>query len=60
MEGVDVYVSDQGSGFDLDSVPAGRRGIADSIVGRMRRQGGEATITTEGGGGTEVHLKVDR
>jgi len=59
-EAVDVYVSDQGSGFDPGSVPAGRRGIAESIVGRMRRQGGEATITTEGGGGTEVHLKVDR
>lgn len=57
---VDVYVSDQGNGFDRDSVPQGRQGIAESIVGRMKRQGGEATINSEIGSGTEVHLKVGR
>jgi signal transduction histidine kinase len=57
---VELFVSDQGCGFDPDSVPEGRRGIAESIVGRMRRQGGEAGISTEIGTGTEVHLRVDR
>jgi signal transduction histidine kinase/phage shock protein PspC (stress-responsive transcriptional regulator) len=59
-DSVDVYVTDQGNGFDLAEVPSGRRGISDSIVGRMNRQGGVATVTTEVGSGTEVHLKVDR
>jgi signal transduction histidine kinase len=58
--GVDVYVSDQGSGFDPDLIQDGRRGIAESIVGRMRRQGGEAAITSEAGTGTEVHLRMER
>jgi signal transduction histidine kinase len=59
-DAVDVYVSDQGCGFDREAVPEGRRGIAESIVGRMRRQGGEAVISTETGTGTEVHLRVER
>lgn len=59
-DSVDVYVTDQGSGFDVAAVPAGRQGIAESIVGRMRRQGGEAVVTSEAGSGTEVHLKVER
>ncbi|GBD85858.1 sensor histidine kinase LiaS [bacterium BMS3Abin02] len=57
---IDVYVSDQGIGFDTAVVPDGHRGIAESIVGRMQRQGGEAAIASEVGVGTEVHLKVGR
>ncbi|NOY55201.1 MAG: PspC domain-containing protein [Actinobacteria bacterium] len=57
---IDVYVTDQGTGFDLEAVPDGRRGIAESIIGRMQRQGGEAAIASEKGVGTEVHLKVGR
>ncbi len=56
--GVDVWVRDRGPGFDLDSVPEDRRGIRDSIVGRMRRQGGSADIRSIRGGGTEVHLSL--
>lgn len=55
---VDVYVSDRGVGFDPSAVPEGRRGIAESIVGRMERHGGTATVTSEPGGGTEVHLEM--
>lgn len=55
---VDVYVNDQGVGFDPDTVPADRRGIAESIVGRLERQGGSATVQSEPGEGTEVHLAV--
>ncbi len=55
---VDIYVSDQGVGFDPDSVPQDRRGIADSIVGRLHRQGGSARVQSQPGEGTEVHLAM--
>lgn len=57
---IDVWVSDQGKGFDLASVPRGRHGIVESIMGRMRRHDGEATITSNPGEGTEVHLHLER
>lgn len=59
-ETVDVYISDQGLGFDPEHVPADRRGIAESIIGRMSRQGGSAVLNSEPGEGTEVHLTVRR
>jgi signal transduction histidine kinase len=37
---VTVFVRDRGTGFVLDKVPRHRRGIADSIVGRMDREAG--------------------
>jgi signal transduction histidine kinase len=55
---VDVYVSDQGSGFDPEGVADDRRGITESIIGRMERQGGSAIIDSEPGEGTEVHLSM--
>ncbi len=55
---VDVYVSDQGDGFDMDDIPADRHGVRESIVGRMSRHGGTATIHSEPGEGTEVHLEM--
>ncbi|HEX2057876.1 MAG TPA: PspC domain-containing protein [Actinomycetota bacterium] len=51
-----AYVRDQGRGFDPASVAPDRRGIADSIVGRLRRFGGTATISSAPGEGTEVRL----
>ncbi|WP_394554426.1 PspC domain-containing protein [Agromyces sp. MMS24-JH15] len=55
--GVDVYVRDRGPGFDPLGVPADRLGVRESIVGRMRRAGGSATVRPGvGGQGTEVHL----
>ncbi|HLU52874.1 MAG TPA: PspC domain-containing protein [Acidimicrobiia bacterium] len=53
---VDVWVADQGRGFDLDSVPPDRRGLRDSIRGRMARVGGGAEIDARPGEGTEVHV----
>ena len=55
---VDVYVTDQGGGFDRDSVGEDRRGIRESIEARMQRHGGRATIESIAGEGTEVHLTM--
>jgi signal transduction histidine kinase len=57
---VSVFVRDRGSGFDASAVPAGRRGISDSIVGRMERAGGAAAVTSAPGEGTEVELSLPR
>lgn len=56
--GVDVFVTDQGAGFDPDTVDDDRKGIAESIEGRMKRHGGKAMIDSEPGTGTEVHLTM--
>jgi signal transduction histidine kinase/phage shock protein PspC (stress-responsive transcriptional regulator) len=55
-----AYVRDQGAGFDRSTVPEDRRGIADSIEGRLRRIGGTATIQTGPGEGTEVELRLPK
>ena len=57
---VSAFVRDQGSGFDPDLVPADRRGIADSIIGRMERRGGSAHVHSRPGGGTEVVIQLPR
>jgi len=52
-----VYVRDRGPGFDLDAVPTDRRGIAESIRGRMERAGGQCQVRTDSRG-TEISLSV--
>ncbi len=59
VESVDVFVRDRGPGFDPERVPESRIGIRESIVGRMERAGGRATVRS-GPEGTEVHLSADR
>jgi signal transduction histidine kinase len=59
-ESVTAFVRDKGAGFDPDAVAPDRRGIADSIRGRMQRSGGSATIVTELDAGTEVQLNIPR
>ena len=49
---------DRGPGFDPDAVPADRRGVRESIVGRMERHGGNAVIHSVPGEGTEVELRM--
>jgi signal transduction histidine kinase len=57
-----ALVRDRGSGFDAGApeAPGGsdRRGIAESIEGRMRQHGGSADIRSTPGEGTEVELHV--
>ena len=55
---LEVFVRDRGRGFDPDAVPADRRGVRESIVGRLRRAGGRATIHSAPGQGTEVELSL--
>jgi signal transduction histidine kinase len=54
-----VFVRDRGPGFDPEAVPADRRGVRESIVGRMERHGGRACITSAPGAGTEVELVLE-
>jgi signal transduction histidine kinase/phage shock protein PspC (stress-responsive transcriptional regulator) len=53
-----VWVDDRGPGFDPAAVPPDRRGLRESIIGRMERHGGSATITRGPEGGTEVELAI--
>ncbi|WP_237774631.1 ATP-binding protein [Actinosynnema sp. ALI-1.44] len=57
---VNIFVRDRGKGFDESTVPADRHGLADSIKGRMDRNGGSVRIRTAIGEGTEVHLEMPR
>jgi signal transduction histidine kinase len=57
---VDIFVRDRGPGVDLAALPADRLGIRESIIGRMTRVGGSATVRPgAGGAGTEVHLHLE-
>ena len=56
---VDVFIRDRGPGVSLGDIPDDRLGIRESIIGRMSRAGGSATVKTGGSGtGTEVHLTL--
>jgi signal transduction histidine kinase len=59
-DGVTVFVRDRGKGFDPESVPTDRHGLADSIRGRMDRHGGSVTLKSTVGEGTEVELVMPR
>jgi phage shock protein PspC (stress-responsive transcriptional regulator) len=57
---VEVYVRDRGVGFDTAAIPDDRRGVRDSIIGRMQRAGGRATVRSTAEEGTEVQLVLAR
>jgi signal transduction histidine kinase len=57
---VSIVVRDRGQGFDPEAVPEDRKGLAESIHGRMARRGGTATVSTAEGEGTKVTLKMPR
>jgi signal transduction histidine kinase len=53
-----VFIDDRGPGFDPAAVPGDRRGVRESIIGRMRRHGGKVEIRSAPGEGTEVELSM--
>ena len=57
---VEVFVRDRGAGFDVDAVADDRHGVRGSILNRMARHGGRASIRSRPGDGTEVRLEVTR
>jgi signal transduction histidine kinase/phage shock protein PspC (stress-responsive transcriptional regulator) len=59
-ERVSVFVRDRGKGFDPATVPDDRRGLRDSVTGRLTRLGGTAEIRSAPGEGTEVELALPR
>lgn len=57
-DGAEVFVRDEGPGFQLATVPTERRGVRDSIIGRMQAVGGSAVVESHPGEGTEVALRI--
>jgi signal transduction histidine kinase/phage shock protein PspC (stress-responsive transcriptional regulator) len=55
----EVFVRDRGAGFDPANIPEDRRGVRDSIVGRVERHGGQVSIRSAPGEGTEVELVME-
>ena len=49
-----VTITDHGRGFDPAATPPSRRGIRESITGRMLAAGGRAAIASRPGAGTTV------
>jgi signal transduction histidine kinase len=59
-DAVMLFVRDRGQGFDPESVPDDRQGIAQSIRARMARFGGTVVIRSTPGAGAEVELSMPR
>jgi signal transduction histidine kinase len=53
-----VFVRDRGPGFDPDAVAPDRRGLRESVVGRMERHGGTAAVRSAPSQGTEIELRI--
>jgi signal transduction histidine kinase len=53
-----VFVRDRGGGFDPTTVPDDRRGIKESVIGRLERAGGNAVVRSVPGQGTEIELRL--
>jgi len=56
--GVEIFVRDRGTGFDPTRVAEDRQGLRSSIIGRMERHGGSASVRSIPGEGTEVRLSL--
>lgn len=54
----EVFVRDRGVGFDPEAIADDRMGVRASIVARIERHGGTATIRSAPGEGTEIALRV--
>lgn len=54
---IQVEIIDHGVGFDPSLVPGSKRGVRESIIGRMEVVGGSATVESSPGVGTRVVLR---
>ena len=57
---VTVSVRDRGPGFDVEAVLATSQGLAKSVIDRVERHGGTASITSSSERGTEIVLRMPR
>lgn len=55
---VSIFVRDRGRGFDPGGVAPDRKGLSESVRGRMLRHGGTALVRSAPGEGTEVELRM--
>jgi signal transduction histidine kinase len=53
-----VFVRDRGKGFRVAAIPEDRYGVRESLIARMERHGGQASIRSTKRTGTEVHLSL--
>jgi signal transduction histidine kinase len=56
---VEIFVRDRGVGFDPETICEDRQGVRGSIVGRVVRHGGTATVRSQPGEGTEVAIRME-
>ena len=54
------FVRDRGVGFDIDAVGDDRQGLRGSIIGRIERHGGQVSVRSTPGTGTEVEIRMPR
>ncbi|MGH8961550.1 MAG: ATP-binding protein [Jatrophihabitantaceae bacterium] len=59
-DSVSIFVKDRGVGFDVDAIAEDRQGVRSSIIGRIQRHGGQVTVRSQPGGGTEVEIRMPR
>jgi signal transduction histidine kinase len=59
-EQIEIFVHDRGPGFDPRATAPERRGVRESIVGRVERHGGVAQVHSAPGEGCEVTLRMGR
>ena len=59
-DAVTAFVKDRGVGFDPIEIAEDRQGVRGSIIARVERHGGVATIKSAPGQGTEVQLRMPR
>ncbi|NLV78954.1 MAG: PspC domain-containing protein [Rhodococcus sp.] len=55
-----VFVRDRGVGFDPESVPEDRQGLARSVRARVERRGGRVVVKAAPGKGTEIRIHMPR
>ncbi|HEY7046970.1 MAG TPA: PspC domain-containing protein [Jatrophihabitantaceae bacterium] len=54
------FVRDRGVGFDIEAVNDDRQGLRGSIIGRIERHGGQVSVRSSPGTGTEVEIRMPR